>query len=102
MYCKNCGKEIPENSIYCLNCGANQNISSTPNPTTNNISSSKTNESKVIAILALVFSILGGWFGILFTIIGLATYKEEENKKLCKIALWICIIWVLITIFAFI
>lgn len=21
MYCKNCGKEIPENSIYCMFCG---------------------------------------------------------------------------------
>ncbi|WKY46921.1 zinc-ribbon domain-containing protein [Eubacteriaceae bacterium ES3] len=28
MYCKNCGKEIPDNSVFCTNCGAKQTSSS--------------------------------------------------------------------------
>lgn len=36
MYCKNCGKEIPENAKYCINCGAHvERTSKEPNWTWN-------------------------------------------------------------------
>lgn len=55
-------------------------------------------ESKAIAILALIFSILGGWLGLLFSIIGLCTYKEKENKNLCLAALIIFCVEIFIAI----
>ena len=55
-------------------------------------------ESKAIGILAIVFSALGGWLGLLFSIIGLSTYQEPENRLLCKIALFIFLGWVALLI----
>lgn len=26
MFCKRCGRQIPDNAIYCPYCGANQNV----------------------------------------------------------------------------
>lgn len=34
MYCKKCGKEIPDDSIFCLYCGASQKRTTTENPKT--------------------------------------------------------------------
>ena len=31
MYCKNCGTEIKEGSVFCQNCGATQNTQNIPN-----------------------------------------------------------------------
>lgn len=53
-------------------------------------------ESGTMGILAIVFSVLGGWLGLLLAIIGLCTYKEPENRSKCKIALWIVLAWVII------
>ena len=48
-------------------------------------------ESKSTAVFALIFSILGGWLGLVFAIIGLSTYKEQGNRSMCKAALIIFI-----------
>ena len=102
MYCKNCGKEIDDNSTFCPYCG--QQIAENAdkiykgfNNQNNNYNNNK-KESQVIGILAIVFSALGGWLGIIFAIIGLATYKEKSNRNLCKIALGICAAWVILLI----
>ena len=29
MYCRNCGKELADNSNFCSNCGANQKVTVT-------------------------------------------------------------------------
>ena len=34
MYCKKCGKEIPDDSVFCLYCGTNLKESITESPRT--------------------------------------------------------------------
>lgn len=58
----------------------------------------KKEESKTIGILAIVFSVLGGWLGLILSIIGLCTYKEPENRKLCKIGVGFIIGWFIVGI----
>lgn len=127
MKCTCCGKEITSNDRYCPNCGQNNpNFIEPVKPEVNedyrpsNPASSYTgssynqqnggynyqppktvyvqSESKAIAILALIFSILGGWLGLLFAIIGLATYKEDGNRSMCKAALGIFIAEIIIVV----
>ena len=98
MYCKNCGKEIDDNSTFCPYCGQQiaENADKFYNNGYNNQNNNNNNnkkESQVIGILAIVFSALGGFLGIIFSIIGLVIYKEESNKKLCKIGLIITAAW---------
>lgn len=117
-YCTNCGQNNPgyvervnvestQTNSYRPNnynannyCNYNSN-NNTSNGYNNQPIHTQTNyyiktESKAIGILALIFSILGGWLGLLFSIIGLCTYKEPENKTLCKISLCIFGAWVVL------
>jgi len=50
-------------------------------------------ESSTIGILAIIFSVLGGWLGLILAIVGLCTYKLPENRTKCKIALGFVIGW---------
>lgn len=73
-YCHNCGTAIEDTAIFCPSCGTTVGE---PIPA----------ETNTLGILAIIFSVCGGWIGIVLAIIGLTTYKIEENKKFCKIAL---------------
>ena len=53
-------------------------------------------EGKALGICAIIFSVLGGWLGLIFSIVGLCSYKEPKNKTLCKIGLGFCIGWFVI------
>lgn len=55
-------------------------------------------ETSTLSTLALVFSILGGWLGIVLSIIGLCTYKNPQYKKRCGIALGVSIFWIIVGI----
>ena len=121
MKCTCCGRELTSDDRYCPVCGQNnpnyieppkvetveqKYSNSTQNSNYQSNSYNQQNnygyqhpqtiyvrsESKAIAVLALIFSILGGWLGLLFAIIGLATYKEDGNRGMCKAALTIFII----------
>ena len=54
-------------------------------------------ETSTLSTLALVFSILGGWLGIVLSI-GLCTYKNPQYKKRCGIALGVSIFWIIVGI----
>ena len=82
-YCSKCGSQIEEDAIICPHCGRQVDVF-------------KQAESSGLSIAALVFSILGGWIGLLLDIIGLCTLKEENNRKRCKIGLGIVIAWVVL------
>ena len=108
MKCGVCGKEISTKDKYCSACGTRNyeskvsNISSTSKFTYEKnmekvnikFSYEEENEKPGIGIAALVFSILGGWLGLVLAIVGLCQYKEGKNKNRCKIAIVISICWV--------
>ena len=50
-------------------------------------------ESPVFGVLALIFSLLGGWLGLAFAIMGIATYKEKSNRTLCFVAIGLQAFW---------
>ncbi len=85
MYCKYCGKEIDDNSAYCGYCGARQDGNS-PH------SYSYVNSENVIwGVLSIVCAFFMPILGLIFGIIGLTTYKEPKNRKLCKVGIGIVI-----------
>ena len=92
MYCRNCGREIPDNSLYCPECGANQK----PIPQ----AGQQTEETKVWGVLSIVFAAIPALvlLGIIFGVIGLCTYKQKENQKLCWIGIGIAIAWVVLVV----
>ena len=125
MRCPCCGREVASNERCCSNCGENNEYYVEPRPIVNqpinrvpidngssynqysnnsyNHSSSYNSsyryptQNPTIGILALIFSILGGWAGLVFSIIGLSTYKYEcAGKTLCKVGMGLCIAWTVV------
>ena len=88
-YCGKCGAQLHDDAVVCTQCGCQ----------TGEIVSQ---ESSGLGIAAIVFSVFGGWLGLILSIIGLCVYKTKKNKKNCKIALGICIAWVVIWVIIFI
>ena len=118
-FCPNCGEnneayvEVVENSRPTPSQNINQPINRVPiNPNTRSSNSSTQNngspvyvysqtqvvttvkeESKALGVCAIIFSVLGGWLGLVLSIIGLCSYKLPENRTLCKVGLGFCIGW---------
>ncbi|HNX15704.1 MAG TPA: TM2 domain-containing protein [Oscillospiraceae bacterium] len=66
MYCRNCGKEIPDNTVFCTYCGAQtttvqQPYQQTPNQQDVRRALEESGKNKIAAGL---FAILLGGFGI--------------------------------------
>ena len=126
MRCSCCGSEVREDERYCNKCGQNNEgyverkpierveiyhqqpnntTYSHPQPTyqqTNiyqqtNVQPVK-QESGALGVCAIVFSVLGGWLGLVLSIIGLCTYKTPEHRTKCKIGLGFVIGWFVIGI----
>lgn len=86
MYCKNCGKELDENTNFCPNCGASQNIDS--QNTQENDDSFK--QYKTMSIIGFclscisIFTDLKGALataGIILSVIGLINIKDLHCKE---------------------
>ena len=92
MYCRNCGREIPDNSLYCPECGAKQEDMNTT------VEPSKKEGTKVFGVLSLIFGLLGGVLGLVFGIIGLVLSKNKQNRIMCVIGIVAFICWMIIYI----
>ncbi len=95
MYCKKCGRQIADGVNFCPYCGAEQNINDTFHQYNNY---EPAQESKTLAYLALIFGILGGILGLILGLVGLSTYRNPENRKLCKIGIGFFVFWVIVFI----
>ena len=84
MFCRKCGNELFDEAIICPNCGCETGIAPV-----------KQQESSALGICAIIFSILGGWLGLILSIVGLCS-DNEKDKSLSKIGLGICLAWVFI------
>ncbi len=94
MFCRKCGNEILRSSKYCDICG-------NPNPDYSQTEEAKLDvveeESSTISTLALVFSLLFGMApGLILAIVGLVKNKNPKNRRKCKWAIAIFIIWAVI------
>ena len=85
-YCSNCGTPLNRGAEVCLNCGKFVG------------GNARKEECSALGICALVFGILGGWLGLVLGIIGLATCKEERNRKNCKIGIGFFLGWIVLWI----
>ena len=73
MYCKNCGKELPENADVCLNCGTSVNKTG--------LEGNLGGYSKVV--MAVICFFLGG--------LGIHNFMLGETKKgIFKIVMSLC------------
>ncbi len=89
MRCPYCGNEVREDERHCSNCGQNnkyyvekkniENVETYQQP--------YSDESGRLATCALIFGILGGLLGLMFSITGLRKYKTPGNRTKCKIGL---------------
>lgn len=56
-------------------------------------------ESCALSVCALIFSLLGGWLGLVLGIIGLCVNKESGNRSRCSAAIIIFVIWIIVYTF---
>ncbi len=100
MFCKNCGKEIPDTAKYCPECGANQIedtiVSNTSNTTLNNSESSLNPERSNFALLGFILGIISVFIGfkgilpiaaIILSIIGI-NECDKEHRPGKNFAIW--------------
>ncbi len=112
-YCTKCGAENNDDAKFCEYCGnefvsvnkeTNDNINNqnntynTYNGTNINDGPRPNNESAALGICAIIFSLLGGWIGLLLAIICLASNTNQTNKRYGLIALGISIFWIVLEI----
>ncbi|KZX15216.1 double zinc ribbon [Methanobrevibacter cuticularis] len=81
--CPYCGSSIPANASKCKNCGEWINKSMKPS-----------NHSLAI-VLGYIFTLLGGWIGLIIAVY-LLTRDDSRAKKHGGIQLAISIIWIVI------
>lgn len=82
-FCRKCGAQLDDEAVICPQCGCSTEIIAKQ-------------ESSGLGIAAIIFSVLGGFLGLILSIIGLCTYKTPQYRKLCKIGLGIFFAWVVI------
>jgi len=99
MYCIKCGKEIEDGSVFCINCGANQNEPSSPEVVQNvqpdinvNIQSSEQNNYAASAGDVFGYSdksdIATAWLALLFGFVGFHDfYVGKPGKGILKLIL---------------
>lgn len=89
-YCSHCGSKIDKKASICPKCGCSQRRDYMEEKTS------------AVGIAAIVFSIFGGWLGLVLAIIGLAFYYKgegevcEKGRKHCKIAIGFFIAWIVL------
>lgn len=95
MFCKNCGQQVPDESKFCLHCGANLSINETDEAAKDEPKAALKNSGKAIAgfVLSLVSVVVGGYdlvslllaiscavIGLVFSTIGRQEIMLKKKK----------------------
>ncbi len=81
--CPYCGSSIPSNASKCKNCG--EWINESMKPSNHNLA----------IVLGYIFTLLGGWIGLIIALY-LLTRDDPNAKKHGGIQLVISVIWILL------
>ena len=73
--CKNCGKKMPDNAVYCRECGQKLEVNTGTDVTSNN---EKHFLRRRIFLFSLVFVVLT----LFIVVIGVFLFKKEEEKDI--------------------
>ena len=98
-FCTKCGNEMPENAKFCTKCGAS--VTGEENPAVANMANNTQPvpvqgynyqqmpkpENKALGICSIALALFFPVVALICGIIGVATYKEEANRKLSIIGL---------------
>lgn len=89
MYCKHCGNQIEEGSVFCAHCG--QKVQETtietsiqPNQTIETTSTTSTkseNPAQTTAIIGFVLAFFVSIAGLIVSSIALKKYSTQENQE---------------------
>jgi len=104
MYCKKCGAEIPDNSVYCPVCGEkaeNDEESNEDDFSSIHIVDSKDEELEAITILAFIFAFILPVVGL---ILGIVSHNKDYGSRnnqfdIASIVISIIIIFLAILIY---
>lgn len=77
-YCIFCGEKLEDNVGYCPKCGGKQERISCSNDEINY--SGGSNETNTMAILAIVFTFVFTFLGLVFGIVGMSKAKQMNGK----------------------
>ncbi len=87
MFCTKCGQKVEQNDTLCTNCGAK-----VLRP------AAEKKENIVLAIIALVFSIISPCFGFLLGLVGVSVYNTPKFKDLSARAITVSVSIFIITV----
>lgn len=108
MFCIHCGKEIPEGSAFCPECGGNQNVKTTPvkespavsaadsDPVPIPLAKTKYNTLSIVGfVIGLVSWFLNFWglmgiAALVISILGLLGCRRKNEKGLIFAVVGIC------------
>lgn len=89
MFCKNCGKQIPEGQTVCPGCGAQNAQPSYSQPQQQIIVNAGNNKTNGMATAGFTLALIGCFFsiafilqllGLIFSIVGLVKSGQLEGK----------------------
>jgi len=80
MYCKNCGKEIKDDAVFCEHCGSKQDKNSNQN-TVDKKPTSKVPVISLIVVLVVIAILIGVGFSCCSGGCGADTEKETGHSK---------------------
>ena len=82
MFCKKCGKQLDEETLFCPNCGTPQRDSDTP---TRQVTNQQTDsKKKIIAIAVAVIILIGLWIANSNGISSNATTSNATTSKVTE------------------
>ena len=87
MFCKKCGKQLPEGQTHCPYCTPVNNLRTDVQYNYQPAQVKPKNTAKIFSIIGFVFSFFNGLTGLILSAIGLGKYKKQTDKSLKGMAI---------------
>lgn len=80
MFCRNCGKEIDDNSAVCMYCGTPTGLATPQQPVQHQQHQQPAAQSNTMALVGFILSFFMSLLGLIFSIIGYKNSKLPEYE----------------------